>query len=577
MRDDAGQGSVLIVATRREDQRALFDALAAHDFDAIYTAKDLEQARSFVERDPQIDVILMEFVGSASGSVAFCAQLAADARLAAVPVIGIVAGPQRQWTATNAPPGVVDWVSSPINPAEALEKVHAALAARQRQAIAVPAAAAIPAAAAQATVTAPPRVPVAATAAPAEQSPAEARDYRFAFDSSPDEIVLSDPKTGVILDVNSTFEQRSGVSRAQAIGQKVYSLNLEHTHDAGARIDAQLAREGSARYSAVRTRSNGTTVRVQAQVRLAMQAGRVVHVTLFREHRDQTARYQAALDVVVKAAESGGGDEGLNRILRVLGEWLELDFALLVTTSSEAEDEAGILAAYRRLGLPHDVPDLLAQPTLGQVLAGDSVIFIDSAWQQLDQDKFLAHLRLQGFIGVPVFDERQNVLGALLLGKRQAIAPDMPLAETLRAVAGRIACELELRQAREQGRAQSLQDALTGLPNRLLFNDRLETTIKEAHRSGEMFAVLFVDLDRFKSINDSLGHSVGDQVLTAVAKRMRATVRGSDTVARYAGDEFCVILRHIVLRDDVMRVAEKIVRLMEAPLTLEDGSELHMT
>jgi diguanylate cyclase (GGDEF)-like protein len=115
------------------------------------------------------------------------------------------------------------------------------------------------------------------------------------------------------------------------------------------------------------------------------------------------------------------------------------------------------------------------------------------------------------------------------------------------------------------------------LPNRLLFNDRLETTIKEGHRTGETFAVLFVDLDRFKNINDSLGHGVGDQVLIAVSKRLRASVRASDTVARYAGDEFTMILRHIVQRDDVMRIAEKIIRVMEAPLTLADGSELHIT
>jgi len=168
-------------------------------------------------------------------------------------------------------------------------------------------------------------------------------------------------------------------------------------------------------------------------------------------------------------------------------------------------------------------------------------------------------------------------LGALMIARRDALAADALLIDTLRAIAARLALELELRRAREQGRAKGLQDALTGLPNRLLFNDRLETTIKEAHRTSEMFAVLFVDLDRFKSINDSLGHGVGDEVLIAVAKRLRASVRASDTVARYAGDEFIIILRHIVQRDDVMRIAEKIVRVMEAPLTLGDGSELHIT
>jgi diguanylate cyclase (GGDEF)-like protein len=137
--------------------------------------------------------------------------------------------------------------------------------------------------------------------------------------------------------------------------------------------------------------------------------------------------------------------------------------------------------------------------------------------------------------------------------------------------------ELELRQAREQDRAISLADPLTGLPNRLLFNDRLDLAIREAQRGQERFALLFVDLDRFKNINDSLGHAVGDQVLAAIAERLRGCVRESDTVARYAGDEFTLILRHIGQREDAMRVAEKIVRAMEVPLQLAGGLELGMT
>jgi diguanylate cyclase (GGDEF)-like protein len=147
----------------------------------------------------------------------------------------------------------------------------------------------------------------------------------------------------------------------------------------------------------------------------------------------------------------------------------------------------------------------------------------------------------------------------------------------VRVIARALASELDLRHARAQGRAIGLRDPLTGLPNRLLFNDRLNSAITEAHRTSELFAVLFVDLDRFKNINDSLGHAVGDQVLAAVAKRLRASVRGSDTVARYAGDEFTLILRHIVQREDVVRIAEKIVRAMEAPLQLAGGLELNMT
>ena len=89
-RDDKGQGSVLIVATNRDDRRVLFDILDGQNFDAIYTAKDLQQALAFLNQDPDIDVVLMEFAGPAREAVAFCTQMKGDERLARVPIIGLL-------------------------------------------------------------------------------------------------------------------------------------------------------------------------------------------------------------------------------------------------------------------------------------------------------------------------------------------------------------------------------------------------------------------------------------------------------------------------------------------------------
>jgi diguanylate cyclase (GGDEF)-like protein len=330
------------------------------------------------------------------------------------------------------------------------------------------------------------------------------------------------------------------------------------------------------RYRCRKPRGDGGSYAVDAHMRLAVQHGRLVHVTTFREPVD-TARYQAALGLVAATAECGGGDEGLGRVVKLLSDWLDLDFVTLVSARPEQTEDAQPLLTYQRTSLPPEAPDPLKQPTLKRVLDGETLIHGEQAWKLIDQDQFLAFSHFETFIGLPLRDERQNTLGAMLLARQRALPTNTLVVDTLRVIAARLALDLELRRAREQGRAKGLQDALTGLPNRLLFNDRLETTIKEGHRTGEMFAVLFVDLDRFKNINDSLGHGVGDQVLIAVSKRLRASVRASDTVARYAGDEFTMILRHIVQRDDVMRIAEKIVRVMEVPLTLADGAELHIT
>jgi diguanylate cyclase (GGDEF)-like protein/PAS domain S-box-containing protein len=119
-------------------------------------------------------------------------------------------------------------------------------------------------------------------------------------------------------------------------------------------------------------------------------------------------------------------------------------------------------------------------------------------------------------------------------------------------------------------------DALTGLPNRTLLHDRLEQALTQAAREGHRVGVMFLDLDRFKSINDSLGHAVGDELLRHVAARLTAVVRSVDTVSRLGGDEFIVVLREIGNADDAVLVAEKIIAALATPVQLL-GHELRAT
>ncbi len=111
-------------------------------------------------------------------------------------------------------------------------------------------------------------------------------------------------------------------------------------------------------------------------------------------------------------------------------------------------------------------------------------------------------------------------------------------------------------------------DSLTGLPNRLLFNDRLTQAISLAKRDSRQFALLYLDLDRFKPVNDTLGHTAGDELLQGVAARIRQQVRESDTVARVGGDEFTVILPDIARREEAETVARKIIAALAAPFLL---------
>ena len=117
---------------------------------------------------------------------------------------------------------------------------------------------------------------------------------------------------------------------------------------------------------------------------------------------------------------------------------------------------------------------------------------------------------------------------------------------------------------------QAHHDALTGLPNRILFSDRLEQGIKKAKRHQSGLALFFIDLDKFKHINDSLGHSVGDKVLKAVAKRLEGIIRKEDTLARLSGDEFTVVIEDLAHPEDASQLANKILAVLSEPMYIDD-------
>ncbi|MBW4678807.1 MAG: EAL domain-containing protein [Microcoleus vaginatus WJT46-NPBG5] len=134
----------------------------------------------------------------------------------------------------------------------------------------------------------------------------------------------------------------------------------------------------------------------------------------------------------------------------------------------------------------------------------------------------------------------------------------------------------ERKRAEEKIRYQALHDLLTGLPNRMLFNDRLAIALASSQRSGGIMAVMFLDLDRFKVINDTLGHAVGDRLLEAVALRLTSCLRSGDTIARWGGDEFTLLLPQVSCVLDTVKIAQRLLDVLK-PIFYLDGHQLHIT
>lgn len=123
---------------------------------------------------------------------------------------------------------------------------------------------------------------------------------------------------------------------------------------------------------------------------------------------------------------------------------------------------------------------------------------------------------------------------------------------------------------------KAYSDALTGLANRLLLADRFEVTASRSKRHSSPFAVLMIDLNAFKAINDNYGHAAGDQVLVTVAKRLLETVRASDTVARVGGDEFVLLIESFKNSDELVHLGRKLVASISQPIALGNGLNVHV-
>ncbi len=130
--------------------------------------------------------------------------------------------------------------------------------------------------------------------------------------------------------------------------------------------------------------------------------------------------------------------------------------------------------------------------------------------------------------------------------------------------------EDELHLQRRNLQHQAYHDTLTGLPNRSLFSDRLEQAVEKAKRNDTLFALFFIDLDRFKQINDSLGHAIGDELLKVVTERLKVTLRKEDTLARLGGDEFTIIMEELSHAQDASILAQKVLEVLQQPITINN-------
>ena len=187
--------------------------------------------------------------------------------------------------------------------------------------------------------------------------------------------------------------------------------------------------------------------------------------------------------------------------------------------------------------------------------------------QRFSDDPDLTNGLMASALGIPIQGSR-GVWGVLTVAtdrRREFINADV---EFVFAMAQSLVLALDRRKAEDETKHAALHDALTGLPNRLLLMERVGKTLTRARTNGTLFGVLFVDLDRFKWVNDNLGHEAGDELLREVARRLTTCMRPDDTVARLGGDEFVILCERLESTTHATSIAERVTAAMEARFQL---------
>jgi diguanylate cyclase (GGDEF)-like protein/PAS domain S-box-containing protein len=385
-------------------------------------------------------------------------------------------------------------------------------------------------------------------------------------------------KQGRFVFVSAAFERIFGYTPDEMIGQSM--IDLVHPADRQRTLDAAkeiMGGEPQFNFENRYLRKDGQVVHILWSARWSEVDQLRIAVARDITERKQAESRQAALYAISEAAHAAEDLLTLfKRVHLIIGEWLPaLNFSVALY-----DEHCG------QLNFPYHVDDDELQPEEPGTMTGRLCTEVIRSGQPIlltpEQDHLHAgfEMSVEGpnsscWLGVPL-NSKNGTIGALIVksvpGGERYTEQDK---ELLQYVCAQVATAIERKQLHARLQQMAQYDQLTQLPNRGLLRDRLKASLALARADGGRMALLYVDLDRFKDVNDTHGHVVGDMLLQAVANRLKGCVRETDTVARIGGDEFVVLLHSIHASEDAGRVSEKILQVLAQPLRL-DGHNLNI-
>jgi len=295
-----------------------------------------------------------------------------------------------------------------------------------------------------------------------------------------------------------------------------------------------------------------------------------IYMTAVSSFEGEITRHQdsMAFRSIIEGTSSRIGDDFFKSLVKNLALALPTKSAFVCELLDYSRIQCGMVAGWDGVEINQENPIDISDSPCKELIAGVVSCYPDNVRESFPDDKFLEKINAKSFAGVPFFNSSLNTIGFLAVADDKPIIDQSRTISVLRVFSSRAGAELERLRGEEIIKNMAYFDSLTGLPNRDLLSDRSEKVLAQAKKNKSRFAVLFLDFDRFKPINDKFGHEMGDLLLRIMADRIANKIRDTDTLARLGGDEFILLLPDVHQPENALNIASKLNAIGREPVHL---------
>jgi len=395
------------------------------------------------------------------------------------------------------------------------------------------------------------------------------------FEDSAIPQLIVDAQSREIINVNESFCRLTGqLVKENHLGKPWHDFDQTHSQADYDQYNKTLNSQGNLVFQFKLSAGDGQTRWVKAHYQITVLDGKPVYLGMLQD-QDDVATFSRVMEYIEALQTTETDTEKMQQLCQQVCQWLGLDCLVIARMDSETD---------------HIEPEPFTQAShwhawqssrhgylLRQLQKGQSVEIENEAANLIPSDTWLDQTQAQSVFAYPFRHNGEDTTGFLFASLSEPRQSWELARFLLSEMAAHLAKNTHIANLYRLYKQEGQHDPLTGLPNRLLFVQELDKRLEQARRENRSLAVIFVDLDKFKTINDSLGHDIGDEVLLTVTQLLKKTLGERGLLARFAGDEFTVIIDKMNSRDEVINLVNDIRQKMSRPLLLSNGSELLMT